>query len=127
MPDPATDQPRQDSVTRVTEVLGVIAGIAALIYVTGGAIFLVRISLYGVTEPAVVSSLPREFLVPVGLLSLAVPWLLGGCLSLVVLSLSKDPRRTWTGLLLFAGVLLVGAVGWVIVRNMGIRSSVRCC
>jgi hypothetical protein len=29
----------------VTEVLGVIAGIAALVYVTGGAIFLVRISL----------------------------------------------------------------------------------
>ena len=75
-------EPRPDSVKQVTEVLGAIAGIAALIYVAGGTIYYVRLSTYGIQGLNVVGSLPREFLISIGLLGFAGPWLLGICLYL---------------------------------------------
>jgi hypothetical protein len=74
---------RLDAVKQVTEVLGAIAGIAALIYVAGGAIYYVRLSMYGIEGLTVIGSLPREFLISVGLLGFAGPWLLGICAYLV--------------------------------------------
>jgi hypothetical protein len=74
---------RTDSLKQVTEVLGAIASIAALVYVAGGAIYFVRLSRYGVEGLTVVSGLPREFLISVGLVGLAGPWFVGGCLYLL--------------------------------------------
>jgi hypothetical protein len=57
--------------TRTPEVLreltAVIAGLAAAIYLTGGLVLYLRLGLRRLPSTAVVSQLPREFLISIGL------------------------------------------------------------
>jgi len=86
---------KADPIARVTEILGVVAGSAALVYVTGGAIYLARLAFYDVPALTVVSSLPREFLISVGLLALGIPALVGACLYICLARWLYESKDRW--------------------------------
>lgn len=68
----ANDTPKENPVLKaVLAALGTFTALVATIYVLGGAALYLRLQLRGLRTDAVVASLPREFLISVGLAVLA--------------------------------------------------------
>ncbi len=78
------DQDGQSPLVRVGQIFALLAGVATLVYVSGGAILSLRLDRNGLASEAVVSNLPREFLISIGLTEVVLPLLLVG-VSLVAL------------------------------------------
>ena len=57
----------EGAVKTVAGVFGLFAGLVALVYVFGGIVLLLRLQVRGLRAEVVVSTLPRDFLVSVGL------------------------------------------------------------
>jgi hypothetical protein len=74
----------------LTTLAGLLAGFAASVYVTGGLILSARLGLRELPSTAVVSQLPREFLVSLGLLAVGPPVLVAG----LVYAFLPSPRQT---------------------------------
>jgi hypothetical protein len=98
-------------------VAGLLGLFAASVYVVGGLVLSLRLGLRELPSTAVVSQLPREFLVSSGLLTVGPPVVAGG-LAYVLLPVRwrTGERRTRTLRLLFAAIVavtvIVGAL-WV--------------
>jgi hypothetical protein len=103
---------------QVTQVLSAVAGMGALVYVTGGAIYYVRLLIYGVEGLTVTSSLPKEFLISVGAVGLVAPWFLGTCLYLVAGFWWNTGPHRWIPMLAVP-VSLLAAFTWTAVRFDG--------
>lgn len=64
------------AVDAIADLLKLIVATVALVYIAGGAVLWVRLTKEGVPTDPVVSALPREFLISVGLKSIVAPALL---------------------------------------------------
>jgi hypothetical protein len=67
----ASAEPRRDVVEAVRNLTGLLAGAAALVYLTGGLALQLRLGLVRLPSSAAVPQLPREFLISTGLLIVA--------------------------------------------------------
>jgi hypothetical protein len=57
----------------LTKALGLLAGVATLVYLTGGLVLALRLAFEDLPWEAVISQLPREFLISVGVTTVVVP------------------------------------------------------
>jgi hypothetical protein len=57
----------------LTKGLGLLAGLATLVYLTGGLVLALRLAFEDLPWEAVISQLPREFLISVGVTTVVVP------------------------------------------------------
>lgn len=64
----------------VVQVAGVLAGLATVVYLAGGAVLALRLAVVGLPWANVVSQLPREFLISIGAGQVLFPALLVGAL-----------------------------------------------
>jgi hypothetical protein len=88
------NEPSQSSLGTLQVVIGLIAGLAALVYVTGGALLGLRL-LWSDLPGLVVAQLPREFLFSFGAAQVVVPALLVGVVvGLFELGQRDDSLRT---------------------------------
>ena len=119
-------------IEKITRIIGLVAGLAAFVYIAGAAVLAVRLEKAGLPASEVVTSLPRELLIGVGLQYVVAPALaLAMVAGLEILILIKWKRGVWVALLagLFLTAVLValllvvrtgdehefrdeGAVGW---------------
>jgi hypothetical protein len=63
--------PRRDPLQALRELTGALAGVAALVYLTGGLALQLRLGTVRLPSSAAVPQLPREFLISLGLLIVA--------------------------------------------------------
>jgi hypothetical protein len=90
------------------DITGVLAGVAVLVYLTGGLALQIRLGAGGVPSSVAVPQLPREFLISLGLLIVAPALALG--LLLYRITHSAKPA--------IAGALLTYLViGWLVVEK----------
>ena len=68
------------SLKRIAQVAGLFAAAATVIYISGGAVLAMRLAFEDLPPDAVVSQLPKEFLIAYGLLTVLLPALLGAAL-----------------------------------------------
>ena len=73
-------QARQFGAAEVTQTIGLLAGATTLVYVSGGAILSLRLNAKGLASQAVVSDLPRQFLISIGLTEVVLPLLVAGAI-----------------------------------------------
>jgi hypothetical protein len=57
----------------LTKTLGLLAGLATLVYLTGGLVLALRLAFEDLPWEAVISQLPREFLISVGVTTVVMP------------------------------------------------------
>jgi hypothetical protein len=68
----------------LTEFFGLFAGLAALLYIIGGATIVLRLLAYGFLHIAAVTQLPHDFLLSIGLEIVVIPLLFFGGLYVAV-------------------------------------------
>jgi len=104
--------PAQDAqrglVAALRDITGVLAGIAVLVYLTGGLALQLRLGAGGIPSSAVVPQLPREFLISLGLLIVAPAVALG-------VGLHRITHSVRTGLAV--GLLGYLVVGWLVISK----------
>jgi hypothetical protein len=92
----------------LTTIAGLLAAFAACVYVIGGLVLAARLGLRQLPSTAVISQLPREFLVSSGLLIIGLPMLLGGLTYVLLPSKYRSSgRKTRTRCLCLAMVVIV--------------------
>jgi hypothetical protein len=84
--------------TQVRDTLAAITGAAAVVYIAGGLIFALRLSVAGLPTVSVVGQLPRNVLLSVGLSEGLSPALLGAAVYAALRSLFYKDRRAVTDL-----------------------------
>jgi hypothetical protein len=107
------ERERRDWFKSVTDVTGIAAGLAALVYITGGLALQLRLGSGGVPSSVAVPQLPREFLISLGLLIVA-PAVAAGVLA------SRLAKRKHANALvvgtLSAAIVYLG-IGWLVVSK----------
>lgn len=103
---------------RLTALVGIITGGAALIYATGAAVYAAVLHSHGVpTALSIATSLPREFLIGSGLLFVALPVALASLvlflLTAVLIQLKVAGSEQWRTPTA-AGVIFIGCIGLAI-------------
>jgi hypothetical protein len=97
----------------VTDVTGIAAGLAALVYITGGLALQLRLGSGGVPSSVAVPQLPREFLISLGLLVVA-PAVAAGWLA------SRVARRHGAHAVVIGTVsaaIVYLVIGWLVVSK----------
>jgi hypothetical protein len=114
-PAPAQIQ-RSDPLQALRELAGAFAGVAALVYLTGGLALQLRLGLVRLPSSAAVSQLPREFVISTGLLIVApaIALAFGAHWATGVFG-GRRPRQLTTAII--AGVLCFVIVGTLVVRK----------
>jgi hypothetical protein len=105
--------------TTTARIFGLFAGLAVLVYLVGGAILFARLALYGFARLDVVTQLPREFLISIGLVAVLLPFLVTAAIYMALrlssgfdsLPPSTTRRRKTLGLL-FALIVASAAIAW---------------
>jgi hypothetical protein len=110
------DATAHGAVNAIADLLKLIVATVAIVYVAGGAVLWVRLTNDGVPTDPVVSALPREFLIAVGLKSIVAPALLFAAIGGVFIGLrahlrNRRDRDAIVGLALF---LVFAAFGFLI-------------
>jgi hypothetical protein len=108
-------EPGQGLQRTLTTLAGLVAGFAAGVYVTGGLILSARLGLRELPSTAVVSQLPREFLVSLGLLAVGPPVLVAA-LAYVFLPRRRQTRETRRTLLALAVAFTVVVSAFLIAK-----------
>jgi hypothetical protein len=81
-------------VGRVTSVLTALAAFLGLVYLLGAGVLWIRLAREGLPTEVVITSLPRELLLSIGLRSIFLPALVfAGLGALVLIVVEKGPRR----------------------------------
>lgn len=113
-----TSTPRPDEGWDPTKVLagvfGLFAGLVALVYVFGGIALLLRLQLKGLRAEVVVATLPREFLVSVGL---AV--LLQFIIVVAFLLVAFGPREERSAVIVLSTTFATAALAYPLMRWIG--------
>jgi hypothetical protein len=104
----------------VAAVLTALAGFGVYVYLAGGAVLWVRLWKADIPAVPLISELPREFLITVGLTEVVVPVLVlaitAGCAIAVSLLDHLDQRRGWHALVAATTAAIWGALGFFLVR-----------
>jgi len=126
-------------VERVGQAIGLFAGVATLVYITGGAILALRLALAGLPWQPVVGQLPREFLISIGVSQVLLPAaVVGAAYAWLRLTVRQSPpgirpwreranreenrrrflRQTvgWTAVLFLPAAIVIG---WQLYRDTG--------
>jgi hypothetical protein len=74
VPQPPTS--RESRLKQISEAVGLLAGVVALVYLLGALVLALRLQTHDLPTLAVLSNLPRELVISVGLTYAVVPWLL---------------------------------------------------
>lgn len=106
--------------SQITKALGLLAGVATLVYLSGGFVLALRLGFEDLPWEAVISQLPREFLISIGITTLVVPVLIAASVYTGwrlqrgrdaplpdVRRPSKEMRRHLQGIAIWISVLLV--------------------
>ena len=101
------------AITALSDVLKLVISAVAIVYVAGGAVMWVRLHHKDVPSDPVVSVLPREFLISIGLRTIVAPALLFATAGLVLALLWKEFRgeRQFRRLVLVGLVVALAVVG----------------
>lgn len=89
--DPASE--RKSLLQLATEIAGLFAALAGVLYVTGAAVLIFRLAFKGLPWTNVVSHLPREFMLSIGIGQVFLPALGVGAVYALYRLLRKDRRR----------------------------------
>ncbi len=65
---------------RISQVFGLFAGLATIVYIAGGFVLALRLGFEDLPWEAVLSQLPKEFLISIGVTTVILPALLGASL-----------------------------------------------
>jgi hypothetical protein len=95
---------------------GVLAGAAALVYLSGGLALQLRLGAVRLPSSAAVSQLPREFLISQGLL-IVVPAIAVAVLSGWAARQIDRSRRISTFIAIVAGLVCYVAIGWLVISK----------
>src|SRR3954452_23147874 len=90
--EPGADTDTSRAIQYVRGVVGLFAGIAALIYVAGGIVLGLRLVFLGLPTLGVVGQLPHEFLFSVGATQVVAPALILGII-VGLAQLMQDPDK----------------------------------
>jgi hypothetical protein len=103
----------------VGELTGAAAGLAALVYITGGLALQLRLGSGGVPSSVAVPQLPREFLISLGLLIVA-PAIAAGMLASRVAQGRAHAAVVGTG----CAVLVYLVLGWLVIGKNSFPAKV---
>jgi hypothetical protein len=98
------------AITALSDVLKLVISAVAIVYVAGGAVMWVRLRHEGVPTDPVVSALPREFLISIGLRTIVAPALAYAAVGLGLYWVSRKVRGHFGLQLLVAFVLGAGLI-----------------
>jgi hypothetical protein len=80
MAEQLQQQGKSIGLTQVGQFLGLLAGLTTLVYVGGGAVLAMRLDAKHFAPGSVVSNLPREFLISIGLTEVVLPLLIAAAI-----------------------------------------------
>jgi hypothetical protein len=106
-------------ITSVGELASAAAGLAALVYITGGLALQLRLGSGGVPSSVAVPQLPREFLISLGLLIVA-PAIAAGMLASRVAKGRAHAAMVGT----VCAVLVYLVIGWLVVSKNSFPAKV---
>jgi len=104
----------------VGELAGAAAGLAALVYITGGLALQLRLGSGGVPSSVAVPQLPREFLISLGLLIVAPAVAAGALASRVAQGRIAHAAIVGTG----CAMLVYLVIGWLVVSKNSFPAKV---
>jgi hypothetical protein len=109
-----------DWIERATKIIGLVAGLGAFVYITGAAVLAVRLDTAGLPATDVVSGLPRELLIGVGLQYVVAPAvalaLVAGLQVLLLRLWLRGDQKTGRKVvgILIGGFLLTAFILWIV-------------
>jgi hypothetical protein len=115
----------QSWIKSVGELASAAAGLAALVYITGGLALQLRLGSGGVPSSVAVPQLPREFLISLGLLIVAPAVAAGMLASRVAQGRANEKSRAYAAVVGTAcAVLVYLLIGWLVVSKNSFPAKV---
>jgi hypothetical protein len=107
---------RRDPVAVLEKLAGALAGVAALVYLTGGLALQLRLGTVRLPSSAAVPQLPREFLISQGLLIVAPAIALALVAGWAARTLHRS-RSEYVAAAIGTGLTCYLAIGWLVVSK----------